>query len=150
MSIYEEEKHVISEESANDQIDLLKNAYGLDLDQMRSTYPDETKSVDYRFAVLKGYILKGLLEVFSDDTGDVCIRQFLKPGIDGVSEVIYQPYSGATDLARRKDGNNYATQKCNTLGQLSKTGASFFSSAKMKMLNQRVSDEVFTFFQIVS
>jgi hypothetical protein len=142
-----EEKYLLSEDSTEQQFQVLLDAYGIDLEYIKNAYPDIAAATEYRFGVFKNFIRRGLIEIITKDDQDVCIKQNLKPAIGDKTSIVYGPYTGATNVAKSKDGPSYATQLCNALGSMSKLGASFFGSDKIKMLNARVADEIFTFFR---
>ena len=142
-----EEKYLLSEESSERQFQKLLDAYGIDLEYIKKAYPDMAAASEYRFGIFKNFIRRGLIEIVTNENQDVCIKQNLKPAIGDRTEILYGPYTGSTNVAKTKDGPAYATQLCNALGSMSKLGPSFFGSDKIKMLNMRVADEIFTFFR---
>lgn len=146
MSENKKEKYVLSEESARDQLDLLLDAYGIDLEFIENAYPDVAAASGFRLDMFRNLIRRGLIEIISAENGDVSIKQNFQPAIGDKTSAVYKPYSGATNVSKFKDGSDYATRMCNVLGSLSGLGSQFFASKDLKMLNARVADEIYTFF----
>jgi len=147
MTEAKKEKYILSKESAEENFQILLDAYGIDLEYVRNAYPDVAAQVEYRFGIMKNFIRRGLIEIVTDENQDVCIVQNLSPAIGERTSIKYGPYSGETNISKTKDGPAYATQLCNALGSMSKLGPEFFGSKNLKMLNMRVADEIFTFFR---
>jgi hypothetical protein len=147
MTESKKEKYILSKESAEENFQMLLDAYGIDLEYVRNAYPDVAAQAEYRFGIMKNFIRRGLVEIVTDENQDVCIVQNLSPAIGERTSIKYGPYSGETNISKTKDGPAYATQLCNALGSMSKLGPEFFGSKNLKMLNMRVADEIFTFFR---
>lgn len=120
-------KNIISEESAEEQLELLKDFYDIDPDCFVS---EKKEAIEAALSKITSSIRKGKVEITHEEEG-VSVKQLLTYPAGETTSLIYSPVTGLDkmELDKQKDGANYA-RMYSLLGKMSKVGKDGIASLK--------------------
>ncbi len=115
-------EYKLSEEAAQDQVDIIFGYYGFDLDDLEG---DAKKAIQQAVRkILKGVRL-GHIEISNDD--DLKIVQHLQRPPGDIRELVYGPVNGKSKLSMKENVSNH--ERCyQFIGCITKIGAKAISN----------------------
>jgi len=123
--------NTISDEGSQEQIDALKDYYGIDIDDL----PDSVKgAIESSFAKMKRAIMNGRLEIEVNEETILVHQTLQRPPAGAPNPLVYKEVSGSAKIAIKDDSTDHGKVYA-FLGALSGEGAGVIQKLKGKDLS---------------